>query len=303
MTSGDSPLSFWQIYFLTTPHRWLTLFLVASDPDRRGGRGRLFLALAVGFAVIVFATRTFTGAFLCLALVDYVWNAWHFASQHGGILRIYSRKGGGGRPNMERWIMRTFVTYVPLRLAGWTTGWAEIYPAAGSALPLIDLAVLALPLGLLLLEISDRPWERIGKVLYLASVTLMYGALLLAVRNEWRRWMIVLTPANAAFHAVEYMAIVTFYAQRRESRGSRGLFQTAAQNWATVLLAFVVVAGVVAGTADSMTGVHPVLNISFEQIWVGANLWAAFLHYAYDGMIWKLRRPETAKTLGVEVST
>jgi hypothetical protein len=31
---------------------------------------------------------------------------------------------------------------------------------------------------------------------------------------------------------------------------------------------------------------------------MGANIWAAFLHYAYDGMIWKLRRPETAKALG-----
>jgi hypothetical protein len=26
------------------------------------------------------------------------------------------------------------------------------------------------------------------------------------------------------------------------------------------------------------------------------------LHYTYDGMIWKLRRPATAKVLGVEVA-
>ena len=32
--------------------------------------------------------------------------------------------------------------------------------------------------------------------------------------------------------------------------------------------------------------------------WQGLNLWAAFVHYAYDGMIWKLRRPETAAALG-----
>ena len=34
-------------------------------------------------------------------------------------------------------------------------------------------------------------------------------------------------------------------------------------------------------------------------LWQGLNLWAAFVHYAYDGMIWKLRRPETAAALGV----
>ena len=32
--------------------------------------------------------------------------------------------------------------------------------------------------------------------------------------------------------------------------------------------------------------------------WIGLNLWAALLHYAYDGMIWKLRRPATAQALG-----
>jgi hypothetical protein len=35
------------------------------------------------------------------------------------------------------------------------------------------------------------------------------------------------------------------------------------------------------------------------EVWLGLNLWAAFLHYAYDGMIWKLRRSDTARTLGV----
>jgi hypothetical protein len=34
-------------------------------------------------------------------------------------------------------------------------------------------------------------------------------------------------------------------------------------------------------------------------LWMAANLWAALVHYAYDGMIWKLRRPATAQALGV----
>ena len=114
--------------------------------------------------------------------------------------------------------------------------------------------------------------------------------------------MIVLTPANAAFHAIEYIAIVTFYAKRRESHGSGGVFQTAAQNWLVVMLLYVTVAGLVAALADRMTVVSPVLGVSIAEIWMGANLWAAFLHYTYDGMIWKLRRPETAKTMGLEVS-
>jgi hypothetical protein len=32
------------------------------------------------------------------------------------------------------------------------------------------------------------------------------------------------------------------------------------------------------------------------------NLWAAMVHYAFDGMIWKLRRPETARVLGARAA-
>ena len=37
-------------------------------------------------------------------------------------------------------------------------------------------------------------------------------------------------------------------------------------------------------------------------LWQGLNLWASFVHYAFDGMIWKLRRPATAAALGVGTS-
>src|SRR5256885_14533168 len=42
---GVSHVEFWQVYFLTTPHRWITLVLVTLDPDRREGRTWLFVAL------------------------------------------------------------------------------------------------------------------------------------------------------------------------------------------------------------------------------------------------------------------
>ncbi len=270
LADGTSPVSFWQIYFLTTPHRWLTLILVAADPDRRVGRSRFLLALAVIFGVAICGTHTLTGAFTCLALIDYVWNAWHFASQHGGVLRIYGRKGGGGRPKAETRIMRIFVTYVCLRLAGWTTGWTEDVTAAARILNLLDLAVFLLPIVLLSLELSNQPWKRLGKIVYLTSVLLMYGALLFAVRNGWHRWIIALTPANAAFHAVEYMAIVTFYARRRETQGSAGLFQTMARSWSLVLAVYVVCLGVFAEFAERTSqGMWSDQAITLSEFWVG----------------------------------
>ena len=55
-TSDHSgPVEFWQIYFLTTPHRWITLLLVATDPERRENRDRLFVGIAVLAALVVMA--------------------------------------------------------------------------------------------------------------------------------------------------------------------------------------------------------------------------------------------------------
>src|SRR5688572_15043674 len=93
---GTPHIEFWQLYFITAPHRWITLLLVAADPDRREGRTGLFVALAVLALAAVAGVKLFTGAFVCLLLIDYVWNGWHFASQHFGVLRIYARKAGGG---------------------------------------------------------------------------------------------------------------------------------------------------------------------------------------------------------------
>ena len=150
VTSEGTPhVEFWQIYFLTTPHRWITLFLVATDPDRRGGRPGFFVVLAVAALALVCADMLVTGAFTCLLLVDYVWNAWHFAAQRAGVLRMYSRKQGGGRPRLETWCLRIFVFYVIVRLAGWSTGWMEESPRARQGLFCSDLAILALPALLL----------------------------------------------------------------------------------------------------------------------------------------------------------
>lgn len=35
---SETAVDFWQVYFLTLPHRWITPVLVSLDSDRRGGR-------------------------------------------------------------------------------------------------------------------------------------------------------------------------------------------------------------------------------------------------------------------------
>ena len=189
----------------------------------RTGRNWLFAAIAIVGVLVVGAVWLGTGGFLCLLLVDYVWNSWHFAAQHAGILRMYSRKAGQGRPWLETWGLRSIVFYTSVpSLAGWSTGWTENWPAAKTCLTILD-AVVTLPvLALLCVEIARRPWERAGKVAYLASVSALYLALLAAIAFGGTILVLSLTAAAAAFHAVEYLAVVTHYAHAVARRDPPG---------------------------------------------------------------------------------
>jgi len=283
---GTTHIDFWQLYFLTTPHRWLTLVLVAADPDRRAGRPLAMAAVAGALAVVVAGVWLGTGGLRCLGLVDFAWNGWHFAAQHAGVLRVYSLKTGGGRPRLEKHGLRLFVCYVIARTAGWTTGWVEESDLAAGLLA-VDVVALTLAAWLVLPELPTWP-RRPGKVTYLVSVVGLYSTLLVALMSRSASLVLALTAAAATYHAVEYLALVTYYARRRAGQGSPGRFRSVARHWPRLLAGYVLVVGLVAAA----------LQPAAATWWVGVNLWASFVHYAYDGLIWKLRRPETAQALG-----
>lgn len=289
---GRLQTEFWVIYFVIAPHRWITLFLVAADPDRREGRTALFVGFAVLFAALVFGLWAFTGALTCLAVIDYIWNSWHFGSQHHGVLRMYARKSGGGPDWLERYGLRLFIVYTLLRTAGWSTGWVEADTASKWWMNAVDLSFLAIPAALLAANFAGATRTRLPKLLYLGSLLGLYGGLLLSLRSDWANGVFVLTAASSLFHSVEYLAVVSHYAHRRTEVGSDGLFRQVAKRWGAVLAVYAVVLGLIGVWAgESSSGI--------PRLWLALNLWAAFLHYTYDGFIWKLRRPATAQALGV----
>jgi hypothetical protein len=188
--------------------------------------------------------------------------------------------------------VRGFVTYASLRAAGWTTGAAEADPTWLARLRDLDLAILAVPILLIATNLAGATRERAGKLAYLGSVCLLYSGFVLSLRTGRGGMVLVFATAASMFHAVEYLAVVTHYARRRVTVGGNGPFRALAREWLLFLAVYLSGLGAV-----GVWAVRPASGAA--ELWQGLNLWMALVHYAYDGMIWKLRRPETAAALGI----
>ncbi len=281
---GEPYIEFWQIYFIATPHRWITHGLVLLDPDRRAGRGWTFVAIAIGIAALVGGVQIGTGSLAALGLAYHAWNGWHFAAQHSGILRIYALKSDAGRRLVDTYAIRVFVVYTAIRLI---PGFDRFVQSFFLEVQVLDWIVLALPVVMLCTELFGQSGHRVPKLTYLTSVCALYSSLILAAHFQQTHLIISLVTAATIFHSFEYFAIVGHYTQRRQTHGSHGRFQQIARHPVLVVVWFVVACGIISSTAHHW----------LVEVWAGINLWASFLHFAYDGLIWKLRRPATAAAL------
>lgn len=277
--AGRSGLQFWQVYYVTTPHRWVTLLLVFGDRDRFRRRRLAFGGVAVAVAAVCLGVRLSTGALTCLLAIDYVWNAWHFAAQHHGVYRAYGRAADPPDATgsaVEKWVLRLFLLYATLRVATatWPDAWAERWLRPS------DWVALAAPAWLVVRELARTGSGSRGRGLYLLSVCVLYAALLWAV-HERRLWAVLsLATASALFHATEYLALVSWSVRRRAAAGNdMGLLGGLAARWGVTLAVFMVALG--AGGW--------LLERRYIEIWLGVNVVVAFLHYAYDAMIWHRR--------------
>jgi hypothetical protein len=275
-------LRFWQIYFVTTPHRWITLPLVFLDRDRFRERPAAFLGVGAAIVAVCLGVRFTTGALTCLLTIDYLWNAWHFAAQHHGIYRIYGRLSDPERTaglTWEKWLMRAFLLYVIVRVAGGTWPYAGLERGLQTA----DWAVAAIPLWLMTADLFRYRSGGAGRVLYGGSVCSLYLGMLWAAHTQRPGLVLMLATASALFHAIEYLALVGWAVQRRHGgrTDQRNLLARIVPQWGLALAMFLVILGLGGWLLDR----------HLLQLWLTINVIVAFMHYAYDGMIWKYRRP------------
>jgi hypothetical protein len=278
---GQAGIQFWQVYFVTTPHRWITLVVVFLDRDRLQERPATFVGLALLVIAACLATRLTTGALTCLLTIDYIWNAWHFAAQHHGIYRLYCRMTDP-RPAawvaLEKFWMRSFLLYVIARVAGGT--WSN--PDLEGWLLWTDWGVLVLPAGLLAADILKPGAAAWGRTAYLLSVCVLYVSLLWAAHTAHPRAILALTTASALFHATEYLAVVSWSVRQREHQhgAQLGWLHRFAGQWSLALLAYITILAIGGWFLERQS----------LETWLLLNVMAAFLHYAYDGLIWRRGR-------------
>lgn len=292
-TSGT--MTFLQLYVISSAHRWITVPLVVMDKRWFPGQTKRFTGVAaaitllwaavIGLAIVV-PPATGPNLLLYGLIVDYVWNAWHFASQHAGIYRIYGRKVEGKTDDVaaerEKSLIRVMVLWVLLRNVLTLALGAGTLPAGLEYARYLDPFVFLGPLWLLWREVRLGDPARLPRLAYLGSVTALYAAITATMWGGPLQVRVGILLAHALFHAIEYIAVCGWVGQKKQG----GAWTYVAPRITTMILGFCLVVGV----ANWL-----VLNLWSLQAWAIITLWASYLHYAWDGMIWKAPKPALAR--------
>jgi hypothetical protein len=178
---------------------------------------------------------------------------------------------------IEKWSLRVFLLYVILRIVSAT--WPDA--AWSDTLGHIDWLAACLPVALLIWAMLRWRANPPGRFVYLVSVLGLYATLLWVVHTQRISLVLPLATASALFHAIEYLALVGWSVrQRHEAMGGQmGMLAYFVPRWEIALVFFIVILGAGAWLMDQ----------GLMEAWLAINVVVAFLHYAYDGMIWRRR--------------
>lgn len=277
MTSlSGTAIDFWQVYFITLPHRWITLTIFLVESDSVKSHGKILGIMAATIVIGMVTLFTCTGDFLCLAVVDFAWNSWHFASQHAGIHSIYSQKSGRSQNRFSKWFIRGLVAYALIR----TPSWFDFWSLRANWLPMLDFVMLSFAAALLILILFSIRKTNAICIIYLTSVVTLYSSMILACHFYFFRAVVALSTASATFHALEYLALFSMRVRPLQIHEKKSLPEYISTHWINYLLFFATLIGLLGFTLDSCDPIA-------RQIWIGINLGAAMMHYTLDGLIWK----------------
>lgn len=238
--------------------------------------------------------------FLFLALLSSLWNFYHTLMQKQGIMRFYSRKAGYGKSWLDRCMVWLWFGWLFFALAASPFARQQASRLASSGrflthtlqpffsyLPHVAHAFMALALIFTVLylieEWRNRHRFHWPKNLYLLSLWGIY----LTFFYDFLVGFLVF----AFSHAVEYLAFVNVYAKKKYSARevASSLMARFVHRQTFYFTAFMVLSGLV------FIPWYFNSRSTLEWYIVGTS----FLHFLYDGWIWKVRRPEVGAPMGI----
>ena len=277
-------------------HQPLTLGLVYGDSDQFRRHSRLF-AIAPVVALAVGATAAIFNLWIVIPVAA-IWNVQHTLQQRYGIQRIYSGRAGYGSARLDRALSYAPMVAVLALVAG--------NPATPGLTERVQLDSMNAGGVRLLTEV--RPYAFVVAALALAATVVVVGQLLrqeLAagqvnpIKLAYQLSSLILLAAvvvdpvagliaYVCAHAVDYAVVVDRTAKRRYGSGeSVSLLGRVAASGKGRVAFF---GGILVAALAAHDFVHGSAYNALVYS-VGA------LHFTYDAVIWKLRKPEVAKDL------
>ena len=278
-------------------HRHFVYVLFFGDEEQRARHPRaLWMAPLVAAAVVLPARLWSLSVFEVMIGVLAAWNIWHTLLQRHGIARAYAVKGGGGlderahgRRDLLMWLALAACTAaVVIVFRQSTFGWP-----AQRALALVHVVqdrrwiswALLATTGLAA-AVTVAAWARaeaqasprVGRaprLVFWASSLCLLGVFVL-------HGPVVGYLVFGFAHAIEYILFVYLFSHRRIARGETVISVRALGSAAPLMM---------------LSAILLAAFVAARQVWT-LPLFAAYytatsgLHFFYDGLIWKMRRPE-----------
>lgn len=300
------------VLFINFAHRHLTMPLVYGDSEQFRRRPRAYIGLPIFFLLLTTATLLYIEPgktkpirpyFTALVFLSVAWTIYHTLMQKMGILRIYSRKAAYGSAKLDKAMVFSWFAFLFFacaaspdieRRVGSLSAVGRILKGfltpALSVLPYFAYLALAVALvvtGLYLkTEWSAGRRFHWPKNLFLLSVLLLYATFL---------YDFLVGYAIFGFsHAIEYLAFVYIFAGRKyRAREPKSSWMARAVNRQAFFFGAFLLA-----MALFYWPWHSISRPTLQWYVVGSS----FLHFIYDGWIWKVRDPQVARPLGIASS-
>lgn len=281
-------------------HRHYTMALVYGQKEEFDRRKQVYIYLPI-IAIIVTALSVYFKVFPYLLTLSVLWTMYHSVAQKYGFTRIYSRKAGYGKGWIDKGILYSWFFYLFFAMIIYERSTLLKYKAGRviignlnnymDYISTLSYALLAVSIVFTFIyiyeEIKNRKQISIPKNIFVVSTLSIYAIFFHS--------MVVGYIVFGFSHAIEYIAFVNIFvgAKYRKKPESNTFFSRVSKRqwlYSGVFSAVIIVLSLIGMKLDQN---------AFLIYIVGSS----FLHFVYDGLIWKVRHPEVGKPLDIKYSS